>query len=66
MPVRKAALVWAVVAACAAAAACGDNEAGGGAPDASALPTWRMDLAPSSVMGERRGLEPARGIIHLH
>src|SRR6185436_12796965 len=65
MPVRKAALVWAFVAACGAAAACGDD-GGGGAPDAAALPAWRMDLAPSSEMGERRGLEPARGIIHLH
>src|SRR5678815_87582 len=48
------------------AGACGGGDDDGGAADASALPAWRMDLAPSSEMGERRGLEPARGIIHLH
>ncbi|HEU5057179.1 MAG TPA: hypothetical protein VFU21_11665 [Kofleriaceae bacterium] len=64
MFVGKAALVCAVAAAC-WCAGCGDGD-GGGAPDATALPGWRMDLPPSSDMGARRGLEPARGIIHLH
>jgi hypothetical protein len=45
-------------------AACGGDD-GGGTPDAS-LPAWHRDLPPSSVMGGQRGLEPARGIIHLH
>ncbi len=44
--------------------ACGGAD--GGAPPDAALPTWRRDLPPSSVMGDRRGLTPARGIIHLH
>ena len=56
----------AVLCALAVVAACGDDSKGGGAPDATALPAWRMDLPPSSAMGARRGLEPARGIIHLH
>lgn len=46
-------------------AACGGGDGDGGSPDA-ALPTWRRDLPPSSVMGTTRGLEAARGIIHLH
>src|SRR5262245_8782515 len=29
-------------------------------------PPWRRDLPPSIEMGARRGLVPARGIIHLH
>lgn len=45
-------------------AACGDD--GGSAPDADTRPPWRGDLPDSEVMGERRGLAPARGIIHLH
>lgn len=64
MLVRKSVRVCALAAACAAGACGGDD--GSGAPDAAALPAWRIDLAPSSEMGERRGLEPARGIIHLH
>ncbi len=48
------------------AAACGGDDDGGGAPDATTLPAWRMDLAPTSEMGAPRGLEAARGIIHLH
>src|SRR5688500_5543410 len=63
MFVGKAALLC-VLAGALGSAACGDNN--GGAPDATALPAWRMDLPPSSEMGARRGLEPARGIIHLH
>lgn len=55
---------WLWTLALAAAACGGDDDAA--APDAAALPAWRMDLAPSSEMGARRGLEPARGIIHLH
>ncbi|HUH03694.1 MAG TPA: hypothetical protein VML75_16985 [Kofleriaceae bacterium] len=46
------------------AAACG----GGGGPDAGpALPAWQREL-PAAVdgFGARRGLSPARGIIHLH
>ena len=34
-------------------------------PDA-ALPVWDKTLPEASVMGVRRGLTPARGIIHLH
>jgi hypothetical protein len=30
------------------------------------LPAWEPGLPPSSVMEERRGLVPRRGIIHLH
>jgi hypothetical protein len=45
-------------------AACGDD--GGSAPDADTRPAWQGGLPDSAVMGERRGLEPARGIIHLH
>jgi len=44
--------------------ACGDDAVTG--PDASNLPAWRGDLPDSAVMGEHRGLRPARGIIHLH
>lgn len=53
--------VWALALG---AAACG----GGGAPDAGpALPAWQREL-PAAVdgFGARRGLTPARGIIHLH
>ncbi len=36
-------------------------------PDATpARPTWDPALPPSATLGERRGLHPARGIIHLH
>ena len=45
------------------AAACGGGTAG---PPDAALPAWHKDLPPSSVMGTVRGLQPARGIIHLH
>jgi hypothetical protein len=45
------------------AAACGGGDA---APDASTLPAWDPGLPPSAVMWARRGLAPARGIIHLH
>lgn len=63
MLVRRWVRVWVLsVAAC----ACGGDDDGGGPPDAAALPAWRADLPPSSAMGARRGLEPARGIIHLH
>src|SRR5262249_12158523 len=37
---------------------------GGSGP--AALPTWSKTLPPATVMGERRGLVPARGIVHLH
>ena len=47
-----------------AAAACGDD--GGAPPDATELPAWKADLPPARAMGSRRGLTPARGIIHLH
>ncbi|HUQ04887.1 MAG TPA: hypothetical protein VM261_20435 [Kofleriaceae bacterium] len=46
-------------------AACGGDDGGGGNPDA-ALPAWDRGLPPSSVMGSHRGLQAARGIIHLH
>jgi hypothetical protein len=42
-------------------AACGSSS-----PSAPALPTWQQGLPEASVMGARRGLVPARGIIHLH
>lgn len=44
--------------------ACGGGD-GNDNPDAS-LPAWHRDLPPSSVMGTQRGLQAARGIIHLH
>lgn len=45
-------------------AACG----GGSQPDAGpGLPAWQRELPPAvDGFGERRGLSPARGIIHLH
>ena len=39
---------------------------GGGPAPAPALPTWVKTLPDASAMGIRRGLTPARGIIHLH
>jgi hypothetical protein len=42
-------------------AACG----GGGDPPVE-LPEWQRGLPPASEMGVRRGLTPARGIVHLH
>ena len=66
MLVRKSVRVWALAAAACAACACGGDDDDGGGPDAAIRPAWRADLAPSSEMGGRRGLEPARGIIHLH
>lgn len=45
-------------------AACGDD--GPSIPDAAELPAWQPGLPPASTMGTRRGLSPARGIIHLH
>lgn len=60
--VRAAALT-----AAAALPACGGGDDAPAAPDAQTPPpAWRADLPPSSVLGDRRGLEPARGIIHLH
>nr|HEX4314442.1 hypothetical protein [Kofleriaceae bacterium] len=43
----------------------------GGAPGAAdatmpQLPAWSKTLPDASVMGARRGLVPARGIVHLH
>src|SRR5262245_57997740 len=35
-------------------------------PDASAVPVWDPGLPDSTVMGTFRGLERARGIVHLH
>ena len=29
-------------------------------------PAWQKTLPDASVMGARRGLQPARGIVHLH
>lgn len=55
---RSAAFVLAALTACG-----GDD---GGGPVDAALPAWQGSLPPSSVIGERRGLHPARGIIHLH
>src|SRR5688572_2975990 len=48
----------------AADAPAADGAAGSdAAPD---LPAWDRSLPASEVMGTRRGLEPARGIVHLH
>lgn len=45
--------------------ACGGN--GDSAPDANNLPAWQAGLPNAAEsMGERRGLVPTRGIIHLH
>lgn len=41
------------------AAGCGDDAA-------PKLPDWDRTLPEASVMGVRRGLTPARGIVHLH
>jgi hypothetical protein len=41
-----------------------------GTPDTvdagASLPAWDKGLPEASVMGVRRGLQPARGIVHLH
>ena len=59
-----------LLAACAALAllGCGGDDALilDAAIDATAPPAWQPGLPPASTMGARRGLEPARGIIHLH
>jgi hypothetical protein len=49
----------------------GDDDDGGSGdgaePDAGPqLPAWERGLPPSSVMEERRGLSPLRGVVHLH
>jgi hypothetical protein len=50
--------------------ACGQGPAPASDADtadaAVTLPPWRRELPPASAMGPRRGLTPARGIIHLH
>src|SRR5438067_11991814 len=38
----------------------------GGSSTKPVLPAWDKTLPDASVMGVRRGLTPARGIIHLH
>jgi hypothetical protein len=38
----------------------------GGTPDAPPLPAWDKTLPEARVMGSWRGLQPARGIVHLH
>ncbi|MDB4960011.1 MAG: uncharacterized protein JWP01_10 [Myxococcales bacterium] len=38
----------------------------GGPTTPPELPTWDKTLPEASVMGVRRGLTPARGIVHLH
>ena len=46
--------------------ACGSDDSGGSdaGPD---LPTWSRELPNAAdAIGTRRGLSPARGIIHLH
>lgn len=54
--------------AIAATAACGGG--GGATPDSvpadAPLPAWDRGLPDASALGVRRGLTPARGIIHLH
>ena len=51
-------MVWVAVAGL---AACGDD-----ATTVPELPAWDRTLPEASVMGVRRGLTPARGIVHLH
>lgn len=55
----------ALIAIALGAAACGDD--GAGVPDAAPPPAWdpRLPVA-AEAFGERRGLTPVRGIIHLH
>lgn len=48
----------------AAMAACGGDDAA--QPDAATVPAWDRGLPPSSVLAAPRGLQAARGIIHLH
>lgn len=55
---RKVLLLGALVAAC------GDD--GATAPDATPPPAWQAGLPASSELGTWRGLEAARGIVHLH
>lgn len=47
------------------AAACGDSPVPQGPIDTTP-PAWDRISPPAAAMGERRGLVPARGIIHLH
>jgi hypothetical protein len=49
------------VAVCVPLVACGGG--GGNPPE---LPPWHPELPDAATMGVRRGLTPARGIIHLH
>lgn len=49
---------WCFLAACVLGAC--------GGPTTTKLPDWDKTLPPASVMGTWRGLNPARGIIHLH
>jgi hypothetical protein len=53
-------LPWLVVIA-----ACGGGADDDG-DDAPYVPAWHPELPASIEMGERRGLQPARGLIHLH
>lgn len=53
-----------IVALSAALGACGGTDNG---PDEPAFSPWSLELPPAAdSMGVRRGLSPARGIIHLH
>jgi hypothetical protein len=56
--VRRASFVFAIPTIV-ASTACGD-------PAPAALPAWDKALPDARVMGARRGLVPARGIVHLH
>jgi hypothetical protein len=55
---------------CLGLSACGGGGGNADAPTGDAppaeLPAWEPGLPPAAVMGARRGLTPARGIIHLH
>lgn len=46
-------------------AGCGGDSGGPAAVDTTP-PAWERISPPAEVIGERRGLVPARGIIHLH
>ena len=65
---NTARLVASFAALALALVGCGGDDAAGpdAAIDAAAPPAWQPGLPSATTMGARRGLTPARGIIHLH
>lgn len=53
---------WRAAGAAAVLVACGDNAV----PPEPAPPAWNKGLPDARALGVRRGLVPARGIVHLH